>query len=76
MVGIADGTGDFFDDPGGCGFSSTDEDVVDDGDAFYNVEDVGGPTLGAGQDIDTISSGTRTANLVRNETTRSGRRSE
>jgi CspA family cold shock protein len=46
---MATGTVDFFNDTGGYGFIST-EDADDD--VFFHMEDVGGPDLEEGQDIE------------------------
>jgi CspA family cold shock protein len=48
-VAMATGTVDFFNDTGGYGFIST-EDADDD--VFFHMEDVGGPDLEEGQDIE------------------------
>ena len=68
---MAEGTVDFFNDTGGYGFISTDsDDVDDDEDVFFHMEDVGGPDLEEGQDvefdIESSPKGPRATNLVRN----------
>jgi CspA family cold shock protein len=70
MVVMANGTVDFFNDTGGYGFISTDDDSVDDDeDVFFHMEDVGGPDLEEGQevefDIESSPKGPRASNLVR-----------
>ena len=67
---MANGTVDFFNDTGGYGFISTDaDDVDDDEDVFFHMEDVGGPDLEEGQavefDIESSPKGPRATNLVR-----------
>ncbi|MES3517888.1 MAG: cold shock domain-containing protein [Natronomonas sp.] len=66
---MANGTVDFFNDTGGYGFISTD-DSDDDDDVFFHMEDVGGPDLEEGQDvefdIESSPKGPRATNLVRN----------
>jgi CspA family cold shock protein len=69
---MATGTVDFFNDDAGYGFISTDEDhddLDDDEDVFFHMEDVGGPDLEEGQDvefdIESSPKGPRAANLVR-----------
>jgi CspA family cold shock protein len=68
---MANGKVDFFNDTGGYGFISTDDDSVDDDeDVFFHMEDVGGPDLEEGQevefDIESSPKGPRATNLVRN----------
>ncbi|SEP08854.1 cold-shock DNA-binding protein family [Halorientalis persicus] len=70
MFVMANGTVDFFNDTGGYGFISTDDDAVDDDeDVFFHMEDVGGPDLEEGQDvefdIEQADKGPRATNLVR-----------
>ena len=64
---MANGTVDFFNDTGGYGFISTDD---SDDDVFFHMEDVGGPDLEEGQDIDfdieDAPKGPRASNVVRN----------
>ena len=67
---MANGTVDFFNDTGGYGFISTDDDAVDDDeDVFFHMEDVGGPELEEGQDvefeIESSPKGPRATNLER-----------
>ena len=67
---MANGTVDFFNDTGGYGFISTDDgDLDDDEDVFFHMEDVGGPDLEEGQevefDIESSEKGPRATNLVR-----------
>jgi CspA family cold shock protein len=67
---MANGTVDFFNDTGGYGFISTDDgDLDDDEDVFFHMEDVGGPDLEEGQDvefdIESSPKGPRATNLVR-----------
>jgi CspA family cold shock protein len=71
LVAMANGNVDFFNDTGGYGFISTDDDDVDDDeDVFFHMEDVGGPDLEEGQevefDIESSPKGPRATNLVRN----------
>ena len=49
IVAMAKGTVDFFNDTGGYGFIDTDD--ADD-DVFFHMEDVGGPDLEEGQDVE------------------------
>ena len=64
---MANGTVDFFNDTGGYGFISTDD--ADD-DVFFHMEDVGGPDLEEGTeiefDIEQAPKGPRATNVVRN----------
>ena len=61
------GTVAFFNDTGGYGFIETED---SDDDVFFHMEDVGGPDLEEGQevefDIESSPKGPRAANLVRN----------
>ncbi|MFO8116183.1 MAG: cold shock domain-containing protein [Halorubrum sp.] len=62
---------DFFNYSGGYGFISTDDGDLDDAeDVFFHMEDVGGPDLEEGQeiefDIESSPKGPRATNLVRN----------
>src|SRR6056297_2324467 len=71
LVAMANGKVDFFNDTGGYGFISTDDgDLDDDEDVFFHMEDVGGPDLEEGQDvefdIESSPKGPRATNLVRN----------
>ena len=63
---MANGTVDFFNDTGGYGFIET-EDA--DEDVFFHMEDVGGPDLEEGQeiefDIEQAPKGPRATNVVR-----------
>ncbi len=63
---MAKGTVDFFNDTGGYGFIET-EDA--DEDVFFHMEDVGGPDLEEGQevefDIEQADKGPRATNLTR-----------
>ncbi|ERG96359.1 MAG: cold shock protein [Haloquadratum walsbyi J07HQW2] len=63
---MAEGKVDFFNDTGGYGFIST-EDADDD--VFFHMEDVGGPDLEEGQEvefeIEQSDKGPRAANLIR-----------
>ncbi len=65
-VAMATGTVDFFNDTGGYGFIET-EDADDD--VFFHMEDVGGPDLEEGQevefDIEQADKGPRATNLTR-----------
>jgi CspA family cold shock protein len=62
---MAKGTVDFFSDTGGYGFISTD----DEDDVFFHMEDVGGPDLEEGTDIEfdieDAPEGPRATNVVR-----------
>ncbi|GAB7019867.1 hypothetical protein JCM18750_27280 [Halostagnicola bangensis] len=64
---MANGNVDFFNDTGGYGFISTDD--ADD-DVFFHMEDVGGPDLEEGTDIEfdieQAPKGPRATNVVRN----------
>jgi len=63
---MAEGEVDFFNDTGGYGFISTDD--ADD-DVFFHMEDVGGPDLAEGQQvefsIEQADKGPRAAELKR-----------
>ena len=65
-VAMATGKVDFFNDTGGYGFIETDD--ADD-DVFFHMEDVGGPDLEEGQelefDIESSEKGPRASNVVR-----------
>jgi CspA family cold shock protein len=65
-VAMATGTVDFFNDTGGYGFIET-EDADDD--VFFHMEDVGGPDLEEGTDvefdIEQAPKGPRATNLTR-----------
>ena len=65
-IAMAQGTVDFFNDTGGYGFIDTDD--ADD-DVFFHMEDVGGPDLEEGQDvefdIEQSPKGPRAANVER-----------
>ena len=65
-VAMATGKVDFFNDTGGYGFIETDD--ADD-DVFFHMEDVGGPDLEEGQelefDIESSEKGPRATNVVR-----------
>jgi cold-shock DNA-binding protein family len=65
-IAMAEGSVDFFNDTGGYGFIST-EDA--DEDVFFHMEDVGGPDLEEGQDvefdIEQADKGPRATNLTR-----------
>ncbi len=64
---MVNGTVDFFNDTGGYGFIETDD---SDDDVFFHMEDVGGPDLEEGTDvefeIEQADKGPRATNLVRN----------
>ncbi len=64
---MVNGTVDFFNDTGGYGFIATDD---SDDDVFFHMEDVGGPDLEEGTDvefeIEQADKGPRATNLVRN----------
>jgi len=66
MLVMATGTVDFFHDRKGYGFIKTDD--ADD-DVFFHMEDVGGPDLEEGQevefDIDDAPKGPRATNVTR-----------
>ena len=66
LFAMAKGTVDFFNDTGGYGFIDTDD--ADD-DVFFHMEDVGGPDLEEGQDvefdIEQSPKGPRAANVER-----------
>ena len=71
LIAMANGKVDFFNDTGGYGFISTDDgDLDDDEDVFFHMEDVGGPDLEEGQevefDIESSPKGPRATNVVRN----------
>ena len=63
---MAKGTVDFFNDTGGYGFIETDD---ADEDVFFHMEDVGGPDLEEGQEVEfeivQADKGPRAKNLVR-----------
>jgi CspA family cold shock protein len=63
---MAKGKVDFFNDTGGYGFINTDD---SDDDVFFHMEDVGGPDLEEGQEVEfeitDSPKGPRAANLVR-----------
>ena len=65
-IAMATGTVDFFNDTGGYGFIET-EDADDD--VFFHMEDVGGPDLEEGQElefeIEDSPKGPRATNVVR-----------
>ena len=67
---MANGNVDFFNDTGGYGFISTDDDTDDaDEDVFFHMEDVGGPDLEEGQEVEfdivQADKGPRAKNLER-----------
>jgi CspA family cold shock protein len=63
---MAEGQVDFFNDTGGYGFIESDE---ADEDVFFHMEDVGGPDLEEGQDVEfdivQADKGPRAENLER-----------
>ncbi len=63
---MAKGTVDFFNETGGYGFIETDD---EDEDVFFHMEDVGGPDLEEGQevefDIEQADKGPRATNVTR-----------
>ncbi len=63
---MAKGTVDFFNDTGGYGFIDTEDSEED---VFFHMEDVGGPDLEEGQevefDIEQADKGPRAVNLQR-----------
>jgi CspA family cold shock protein len=63
---MAEGTVDFFNDTGGYGFIDTEE---ADEDVFFHMEDIGGPDLEEGQDvefeIEDAPKGPRATNVTR-----------
>jgi CspA family cold shock protein len=63
---MAKGKVDFFNDTGGYGFINTDD---SDDDVFFHMEDVGGPDLEEGQEVEfeiqDSPKGPRAANLTR-----------
>ncbi len=65
-VAMAKGTVDFFNDTGGYGFIDTED---SDEDVFFHMEDVGGPDLEEGQEVEfeiqDSPKGPRAANLTR-----------
>ena len=65
-VAMARGTVDFFNDTGGYGFIASDD---SDEDVFFHMEDVGGPDLEEGQEVEfeivQADKGPRAKNLVR-----------
>jgi len=67
LFAMANGKVDFFNDTGGYGFISTED---SDDDVFFHMEDVGGPDLEEGQDVDfdieQAPKGPRATNVVRN----------
>jgi CspA family cold shock protein len=66
IIAMANGTVDFFNDTGGYGFIETED---EDDDVFFHMEDVGGPDLEEGTDvefdIEQAPKGPRATNLVR-----------
>lgn len=70
---MTQGTVDFFNDQGGYGFIKVDDDeetdLDDDEDVFYHMEDIGGPDLEEGTDvefeIEESEKGPRASNLTR-----------
>jgi CspA family cold shock protein len=65
-VAMATGTVDFFNDTGGYGFIDSDDSEED---VFFHMEDVGGPDLEEGQEvefeIEQADKGPRAKNLTR-----------
>jgi CspA family cold shock protein len=63
---MAEGTVDFFNETGGYGFIDTE---AADEDVFFHMEDIGGPDLEEGQDvefeIEQADKGPRAKNLTR-----------
>ena len=63
---MAKGNVDFFNDTGGYGFISSDD---EDDDVFFHMEDIGGPDLEEGQEvefsIEQAPKGPRATNLER-----------
>jgi CspA family cold shock protein len=63
---MAQGVVDFFNDTGGYGFIDTDE---SDEDVFFHMEDIGGPDLEEGQEVEfdivQADKGPRAENLTR-----------
>ena len=66
LVAMATGKVDFFNDTGGYGFIETED---SDEDVFFHMEDVGGPDLEEGQevefDIEEADKGPRASNVTR-----------
>jgi CspA family cold shock protein len=66
---MAEGKVDFFNQTGGYGFITTDDDVDDGEDVFFHMEDVGGVDLVEGTeiefDIEQAPKGPRATNVVR-----------
>ena len=66
VIVMVNGTVDFFNHTGGYGFISTDD---SDDDVFFHMEDVGGPDLEEGTDIEfdieQAPKGPRATNVVR-----------
>ena len=70
VFAMANGKVDFFNDAGGYGFISTDNDDLADGeDVFFHMEDIGGEDLTEGTevefDIQSAPKGPRAANVIR-----------
>ncbi len=65
-LAMAKGTVDFFNDTGGYGFIDTEDSEED---VFFHMEDVGGPDLEEGQEVEfeivQADKGPRAKNLVR-----------